>query len=274
MDKKSFKGWLYLLPAILFLGFFMVYPLIDVFIYSFEEGYNSASQTFFGTGFYNYQYILRDPYFLQALKNTSMSGVDVRLMIPEHSDSVIADYASMSYIDSLLSSGGKVYLYREGMLHCKTVVCDDYLSSIGSTNLDFRSFFYNFEISAFVYDKAVAMDVKESFLNDLKLCRQLTANEYRRRSFSRRALSKSSRVGTSSSRAGSSTKYVSIGCLSTLKVRKVNVKARPTTKMSTAMIEAVELYIHSPKLVCCSKLRSTTLRRGGRRICFVAKSLC
>ncbi len=70
MDKKSLKGWLYLLPALLFLGAFMVYPLIDVLIYSFEEGYNSASQTSFGVGIYNYQYILHDPYFLQAVKNT------------------------------------------------------------------------------------------------------------------------------------------------------------------------------------------------------------
>lgn len=64
------KGWLYLLPALLFLGVFMVYPLIDVFVYSFEEGYNSASQTYFGTGLYNYSYVLHDPYFLQAVKNT------------------------------------------------------------------------------------------------------------------------------------------------------------------------------------------------------------
>ena len=70
MDLGPIKGWLYLLPALVFLGVFMVYPLIDVFIYSFEEGYNSASQTFFGVGTYNYQYVLRDPYFLQALKNT------------------------------------------------------------------------------------------------------------------------------------------------------------------------------------------------------------
>lgn len=70
MEKRSAKGWLYLLPAILFLGVFMVYPLIDVFIYSFEEGYNSASQTYYGVGLYNYSYVLRDPYFLQALKNT------------------------------------------------------------------------------------------------------------------------------------------------------------------------------------------------------------
>lgn len=70
MEKQSLKGWLYLLPAILFLGIFMVYPLIDVFIYSFEEGYNSASQTYYGVGTYNYSYVLRDPYFLQAIKNT------------------------------------------------------------------------------------------------------------------------------------------------------------------------------------------------------------
>jgi len=70
IDLSPIKGWLYLLPALVFLGVFMVYPLIDVFIYSFEEGYNSASQTFFGVGGYNYQYVLRDPYFLHALKNT------------------------------------------------------------------------------------------------------------------------------------------------------------------------------------------------------------
>ena len=70
MEKNNLKAWLYLLPAILFLGVFMVYPLIDVLIYSFEEGYNSASQTYFGIGWYNYGYVLRDPYFLQAIKNT------------------------------------------------------------------------------------------------------------------------------------------------------------------------------------------------------------
>ena len=70
MDNKNAKGWLYLLPAFLFLGAFLIYPLIDVFVYSFEEGYNSASQTFSGTEMYNYSYVLHDPYFLQAVKNT------------------------------------------------------------------------------------------------------------------------------------------------------------------------------------------------------------
>ena len=69
-NKNNLKAWLYLLPALAFLGVFMVYPLIDVFIYSFEEGYNFASQTSFGTGLYNYSYVLHDPFFLQAIKNT------------------------------------------------------------------------------------------------------------------------------------------------------------------------------------------------------------
>lgn len=70
MYKNNKTAWLYLLPAILFLVAFMVYPLVDVLIYSFEEGYNFASQSYFGAGVYNYSYVLHDPYFLQALKNT------------------------------------------------------------------------------------------------------------------------------------------------------------------------------------------------------------
>lgn len=70
MENRNLKGWLYLIPAFLFLGAFMIYPLIDVFIYSFEEGYHSASQTYFGTGLYNYSYVLHDTHFLQAIQNT------------------------------------------------------------------------------------------------------------------------------------------------------------------------------------------------------------
>lgn len=70
MKKENWKAWLYLLPSLLFLGAFLIYPLIDVFVYSMEEGYNFASQTSFGTGMYNYSYVLHDPYFLQAFRNT------------------------------------------------------------------------------------------------------------------------------------------------------------------------------------------------------------
>ena len=74
MKRNNLKAWLYLLPALLFLIVFLVYPLIDVLIYSVEEGYNFASQTYFGVGTYNFSYVLHDPYFLQALKNTFIFG--------------------------------------------------------------------------------------------------------------------------------------------------------------------------------------------------------
>ena len=70
MNKRSYKAWLYLLPALAFLAVFMIYPLVDVVVYSLEEGYNSASQTFRGVGLYNFSYVLRDPYFLAAVRNT------------------------------------------------------------------------------------------------------------------------------------------------------------------------------------------------------------
>ena len=70
MVGNKWKAWLYLLPALLFLGFFLIYPLVDVVVYSLEEGYNSVSQTSYGTGIYNFSYVLRDPYFMQAVKNT------------------------------------------------------------------------------------------------------------------------------------------------------------------------------------------------------------
>ena len=75
MEKNQYKGWLYLLPAAVFLVAFLVYPLVDVFVYSMEEGYNFASQTSFGVGLYNFSYVLHDPYFLQAVKNTFLMVV-------------------------------------------------------------------------------------------------------------------------------------------------------------------------------------------------------
>ena len=79
--KNNLKGWLYLLPALIFLGFFMIYPLVDVLVYSFEEGYNFASQTRFGVGLYNYSYVLHDPYFVQALKNTFLIVITLPLIL-------------------------------------------------------------------------------------------------------------------------------------------------------------------------------------------------
>ena len=106
MEKNNAKGWLYLLPAILFLGVFMIYPLIDVFVYSFEEGYNSASQTFFGIGLYNYSYVLHDPYFLQALKNTFLLVI---ITVPLSTGLALLISAELSSIKKLRNLFQTVY---------------------------------------------------------------------------------------------------------------------------------------------------------------------
>ena len=106
MEKNNAKGWLYLLPAILFLGVFMIYPLIDVFVYSFEEGYNSASQPFFGVGLYNYSYVLHDPYFLQALKNTFLLVI---ITVPLSTGLALLISAGLSSIKKLRNLFQTVY---------------------------------------------------------------------------------------------------------------------------------------------------------------------
>lgn len=106
MERNNAKGWLYLLPAILFLGVFMIYPLIDVFVYSFEEGYNSASQTFFGIGLYNYSYVLHDPYFLQALKNTFLLVI---ITVPLSTGLALLISAGLSSIKKLRNLFQTVY---------------------------------------------------------------------------------------------------------------------------------------------------------------------
>lgn len=106
MEQKTKKGWLYLLPAMVFLGLFLVYPLIDVFVYSFEEGYNFASQTYFGTGTYNYSYVLRDPYFLQALKNTFILVI---ITVPVSTGLALAISVGLSSIQKLRDLYQTVY---------------------------------------------------------------------------------------------------------------------------------------------------------------------
>ena len=98
MEKNNLKAWLYLLPATIFIGVFMIYPLVDVLVYSFEEGYNSASQTYFGIGLYNYAYVLRDPSFLQAVKNTLIL---VFITVPVSTLLSLAVSVALSSIDKL-----------------------------------------------------------------------------------------------------------------------------------------------------------------------------
>lgn len=129
------------------------------------------------------------PYFLPteqvmaAFQTAALSGVDVRLMIPKKADAFITHKGTMSYLDELMKSGVKVYLYRAGFLHSKLWVADDEWASVGSTNLDFRSFEHNFEANAFFYDEKTVCTMKEIFLEDMKKCMTLSQKIWDKRSF-------------------------------------------------------------------------------------------
>ena len=119
---------------------------------------------------------METPYFLPtepvmfAMRTAALAGVDVRLMVPLHSDAKFVEWASRPYIQEAADSGVKVYLYKAGFNHSKLLVSDDSLSTCGSTNIDFRSFENNFESNVFIYDSSMAQRVKAVFIGDMKNC--------------------------------------------------------------------------------------------------------
>lgn len=140
------------------------------------------------------------PYFLPteqvmaAFQTAALSGVDVRLMIPKKADAFITHKGTMSYLDELMKSGVKVYLYRAGFLHSKLWVADDEWASVGSTNLDFRSFEHNFEANAFFYDEKTVCTLKEIFLEDMKKCMTLSQKIWDKRSFKNKIIESAVRL--------------------------------------------------------------------------------
>lgn len=131
---------------------------------------------------------LQTPYFMPtermlfALQTAALAGVDVRLMLPEHSDTKFLTWASRSFLHDVVKAGVRVYLYQDAFLHSKTLVCDDGLVSCGSTNIDFRSFERNFEVNAFIYDRKMAIAQKRVFLDDQKHARLFNLTSYEQRS--------------------------------------------------------------------------------------------
>lgn len=121
-----------------------------------------------------------------SVANRRLRGVDVRLMLPKRSDTRSANMASHSFIDEMVKAGVKVYLYKPGFLHSKLVVSDDALTSIGSANMDFRSFEHNFEINAFVYQKEFALQMKRIFTHDMHHCERLIPSRWLKRPLKQR----------------------------------------------------------------------------------------
>ena len=119
---------------------------------------------------------------MDALHIAALSGIDVRIMIPSKPDHIFVYWASHSYVEELLDSGVKAYTYDNGFLHAKTIVIDEAAASVGSANWDIRSFRLNFETNAIIYDKKVAGELKQAYLNDLSVCTELTPDWYNSRS--------------------------------------------------------------------------------------------
>lgn len=138
--------------------------------------------------------LIQTPYFLPtdglfaALQAAALAKVDVRIMMPEHTDSVLLHYASFSYVTQCLKAGIKVYLYEPGMLHAKTMIIDDEFVTAGSANFDFRSFENNFESNLLIYDADINRKMRDIFFDDLKYCRKLTLSEWKKRPVTQRLL--------------------------------------------------------------------------------------
>ena len=143
---------------------------------------------------------IQTPYFLPSesllsvLQSVALSHVDVRIMIPEQTDSHVLSYASASYIDACLKANIKVYMYTAGMLHSKTIIIDDDIASVGSSNFDFRSFDYNFEANVFIYSKEFNNTLAAIFEKDLISCRRIHATQWRHRPLHQKALESVTRL--------------------------------------------------------------------------------
>ena len=127
-------------------------------------------------------YLLPTDEVITALQTAALAGVDVRIMLPKRADAFIIHKGSLSYLDELMRAGVKFYLYRKGFLHSKVWVSDDEWASVGSTNMDFRSFEHNFEANAFLYDREMALYLKGIFLADQKFCFPLSRKVWGKRS--------------------------------------------------------------------------------------------
>jgi len=130
---------------------------------------------------------IHTPYFIpndvlnNCIQMAAMSGVDVRLMIPTRSDSRLSDYCTWSYLGHILEAGVRVYRYKKGFLHSKAIVIDDYVSIVGSANLDERSFNQNFEANAFIYEESTSLHLKQLFERDVENSEEITLNVWNSR---------------------------------------------------------------------------------------------
>jgi cardiolipin synthase len=139
-------------------------------------------------------YFIPDGDILSALKIAALSGIDVRLLVPNRPDKRIVFYASRSYFPELLEAGIKVYQYEKGFMHSKLIVVDGELASIGTANMDMRSFHLNFEVNAFLYRTESTNELVRDFEDDFRHSKELTMESFRKRSIVSRVVESTSRL--------------------------------------------------------------------------------
>lgn len=150
-----------------------------------DSDWNSIMQAYFYLISTAKQYVyMSTPYFipnesiLTAIKTIALSGVDVRIILPYKSDSKLTYFGSLSYIPELLEANVSVFVYKKGFTHSKVLIVDDIICSVGTANMDLRSFDQNFEVNAMIYDKNIALKLKESYMEDLKYCDKVNLQEF------------------------------------------------------------------------------------------------
>lgn len=154
-----------------------IYPMSNIML-TYAKIFSLAQKKLFITN----PYFIPNETILDTLKLAAKSGIDVRIILPQKSDSAIVGAASKFYFNELLYAGVKIYLYKKGFIHAKTVVADNMLSVVGTANMDIRSFDLNFEIMSVVYGQQFATRLEEAFMNDLEVSDEVHYDEWMKQS--------------------------------------------------------------------------------------------
>ena len=157
-------------------------PAFD--LHQIEYGYTKMIMSAKKSIYLQSPYFIPDQSYINALKMAANSGVEVNLMIPCKPDHPFVYWATFSNAADLLDSGVNIYTYQNGFIHSKILMIDDEISSIGSANMDFRSFELNFEVNAFIYDEDIAKQLRQAFEKDIEQSKLLTKEEYNKRPLS------------------------------------------------------------------------------------------
>lgn len=157
-------------------------PAFD--LHQIEYGYTKMIMSAKKSIYMQSPYFIPDQSYINALKMAANAGVDVHLMIPCKPDHPFVYWATFSYAAELLNSGVKIYTYQNGFIHSKVMMIDDEICSVGSANMDYRSFALNFEVNAFIYDEEIAKEIRVAYEDDIKKSKLLTLEKYNNRSLS------------------------------------------------------------------------------------------